>query len=298
MKKIEIPEKVRITEDLNSYREQVMASLKENKEIYSKIQLLGLTAGDVKKNIGTILTYYEDNLICQNCPGINNCPKQHPCFEYGLTFDGKFVSVTRSPCRKANEHMAFDSCFIYHDFDDEWIGKTLSDVNQSKVRNPLIVKMVKSISGESKEWLYIRGSFNSGRSFISACFANNFAKENSNPVAFCDTPKLVEELKTLSIKNKELFNSKIEALQTCPLLVLDGFGNEYMSEFNFAQVIYPLLTERFRKGLLTVFTSDFSYTEVVDMYSSKVGKPRARQLSNIFDAAVSKEFVLDGIKLF
>ena len=151
---------------------------------------------------------------------------------------------------------------------------------------------------EKGNWFYLNGGFNSGKSYILACFANQYAEDNDVSVAFVDTTRLIDRLRNYSIKDKKSFSEEMSKLTSVPLLVLDGFGNEYKSDFAFSTVLYPLLGERARNKNLTFFTSDFSYKDIEEMYGKSVGLPRAKQLISLIKSMCGKEAVLDALNVY
>ena len=115
---------------------------------------------------------------------------------------------------------------------------------------------------------------------------------------FADTAALVDRLRALSIEDKAKFDKEMAKIEDCPLLILDGFGDEYKSDFAFSTVLFPLLRERAKRNLVTGFSSDFSLAQIEEMYAAKVGRPRAHQLADLVLAKAKKETSLKGVPLY
>ena len=79
-------------------------------------------------------------------------------------------------------------------------------------------------------------------------------------------------------------------LVSCPLLVLDDFGNEPKPEFVFTNITYPLLIERAKNRLITAFSSDFSISALYDAYAVTIGNARAQQLCELIMTMAKKDY--------
>jgi DNA replication protein DnaC len=192
--------------------------------------------------------------------------------------------------------MKRDARYILSDMPEDWKEKIFNDVDMSAARNVTLRKLL--TAQEKGNWFYLNGGFNSGKSYILACFANQYAEDNDVSVAFVDTTRLIDRLRNYSIKDKKSFSEEMSKLTSVPLLVLVGFGNEYKSDFAFSTVLYPLLSERARNKNLTFFTSDFSYKDIEEMYAKSVGLPRAKQLISLIKSMCGKEAVLDALNVY
>jgi primosomal protein DnaI len=282
--------------DLDAAAASFEAELRADEDVYARIKELGLTRKEVGDNLGMLLDYKADFSICRNCPGLEKCPKSNPGYALDITKDNGYLERRFTPCRKVVLRMKRDARYILSDMPEDWKEKNFNDVDMSAARNVTLRKLL--TAQEKGNWFYLNGGFNSGKSYILACFANQYAEDNDVSVAFVDTTRLIDRLRNYSIKDKESFTEEMSKLTSVPLLVLDGFGNEYKSDFAFSTVLYPLLSERARNKNLTFFTSDFSYKDIEEMYGKSVGLPRAKQLISLIKSMCGKEAVLDALNVY
>ena len=282
--------------DLDAAAASFEAELRADEDVYARIKELGLTRKEVGDNLGMLLDYKADFSICRNCPGLEKCPKSNPGYALDITKDNGYLERRFTPCHKVVLRMKRDARYILSDMPDEWKEKNFNDVDMSAARNVTLRKLL--TAQEKGNWFYLNGGFNSGKSYILACFANQYAEDNDVSVAFVDTTRLIDRLRNYSIKDKKSFSEEMSKLTSVPLLVLDGFGNEYKSDFAFSTVLYPLLSERARNKNLTFFTSDFSYKDIEEMYGKSVGLPRAKQLISLIKSMCGKEAVLDALNVY
>ncbi len=285
-------------DDLKDVINQAMEDLKNDPEVYEIIKKLGLTNKDVREHIGMLREFQKDYNVCKNCPGFENCPKEEEHYRISVSNDDGFLERRYSPCEKYRALMQARSRYYIRDFPDEWLGKGLNEIDTTKDRNQIILQMLALASGKSDDWLYITGKVGSGRSYLLACFSNDFGKKCHDAIAFTDTADLVDSLRALSIEDKAKFDKEMARIESCPLLVLDGFGDEYKSDFAFSTVLFPILRERAKNHLITAFSSDFTFGQIEEMYSQKVGRARAHQLTELILLKAKKERKLSGLPLY
>ncbi len=283
---------------IEALEKEFLEGLKEDKDVYAKIQEMGLTGKEVKANLALLTSYQEDYNICKKCPGVDACPKaaQHYCIV--VKKNGEFLDREYTLCDKYAAILAREARYVKADFKEEWKEKDLRNVDMTNKRNPLLRKLLSIVAKNEKQWIYLTGDYGSGRSYIMACFANSYADSGKGPIAFCDSATLLNGLRDASVNNKERFARDLDTLKNVPLLILDGFGNEYKSDFAFSTVLFPLLSARANNDLPTMFTSDFTMKEIQQMYGEKVAPARGRQLMQLIKMKTGGETVLEGLNVY
>lgn len=297
MEKMTLP-KIKLGDDISELQKQAVEGLKSDEAVYKVIHDdLKLSLGQVKDSLATLLDFQEDFHYCERCPGFEACNKANPHYEMSLANNDGFITRNFSPCRVVKRLLDYESRFIVRDFPSEWQQKTMKDIDKTAKRNGVIALFVEIIKKKTGRWVYLTGGHGSGKSFLLATFANAFAEKNRG-CAFCDTSSLIERMKDLQINAKKEFDERFEQLVKCPLLVLDDFGNEYKTDFVFSSILFPLLNLRAKEGLLTCFASDFSISEIGEMYAPKVGPTRTKQIKNLLIAKCEKEIDVSGLNVY
>ena len=296
MEKMKLP-KLSLGDDIAELQKKAIDGLKADEPVYKVIHDdLQLSLGQVKESLATLLDYQEDFHYCENCPGFEACNKANPHYEMSLALNDGFVTRNFAPCRVVKKLVDHETRFIVRDFPSEWQDITMKKIDKTAKRKAAIVKLA-GISSKPSSWVYLTGKNGSGKSFILATFANAYAEKNRG-CAFCDTSSLIDRLKDLQINAKKDFDERFDQLLKCPLLVLDDFGNEYKTEFVFASILFPLLNMRAKEGLPVCIASDFSISEIADMYAPKIGATRANQLKNLLQARCEKEIDVTGLNVY
>ena len=286
--------------DMRAYINKLLDDIRADIEVYEQIRKLNLTIGEVRENIAKLTDFKDDYNYCKNCPGVDKCDKKTPHIAMKVEKDGNFINAKYEPCEKIMEQIRLDSRYLAKDFPSEWKSSTLKTLDLSVNRRPAIKEFAKILNGESERWLYVTGNHKVGKSFMLVTFANEFAAMGLGQVAVINCADRVKHLADLSYEDKEEFARQIVALSKVPLLVLDGFGEEYKNEYIRDQIIIPILSEREHSSRLTFFTSDFTIKEIQQMYSlgKNGGEIRGKQLAKILSEMCEKEFDLTGAAIY
>ena len=93
----------------------------------------------------------------------------------------------------------------------------------------------------------------------------------------------------------------LDSLKNAYLLVIDGFGNEYINDIVRDSVVIPLLQYRASNKKMTIFTSDFSLNDLITLYAKrdKSGNNiREKQLANILHSMIKDEIYTGYTSLY
>ena len=259
-----------------------------------------LSYAQTKVALAPLLDYQKDLDQCENCLGYDQCQKLMPHYQMYLTYEDGLVEPKFRLCDLAKKQEAYTKSFLRRDFPLDWMDMTVQhDVSRTAKKIPAMKVCADLLLGHSSRWLYVEGTRRSGRTFMLACLCNDFVNKGISPVAFCDTALFLKWLQDLNIRDKARFDLEFEKYQNCAVLVLDDFGNENKDKtgYGYSNILYPLLNERAKRGLITCFSSDFSIQEIASMYQYTIGPARARQLENLLLDLCEKEFDISSLDL-
>lgn len=285
------------TLEMDVYIDNAMRDIKNDFEFYEVIKQLNPSTRVVKDNITKFLEYRDDYRYCKNCPGIEKCAKNAPHLQLSLKLDGQFVDVQYSPCAKLIEQVKRDSLYLYSDFPDEWKNSLIKTLDSaSNERRKSVDEFCKILNDSLKKWMYIYGEPKTGKSYVLATFANEYANGKKTQVAFIDASTRIQQLNDLSRLNRNVFENEMLKLSSVSLLVIDGFGNEYKNDYIRDSIILPLLLDRSKNNRPTLFSSSFSIDQIVEMYSiTRAGSIRAKQLGSLLKSECAKEYNFSGV---
>lgn len=282
--------------EIAKLKQESMESLSSD-PIMSKIIRtdLKLTKKEVADNLALLLEVQADHAACIACKDKKDCPKTMKR-RIIIPVKNEDGTLTRnySVCEKEEGDFLISSRFFLLSCPREW-------VDGSRILNDQIMRAeaytaLEDVCIGKEMWVYLMGSSGSGKSFVAAYFAARYAK-NHPGCAIASTPRLLEDLKSLSINAKAEFEKRIKRLKECPLLVLDEFGNEYQTEYVYSNILLPILSYRGREKLPIFFTSDFSFNDISKMYKTKIGDVKARQLKTLLRERCEREYDISGLPI-
>lgn len=291
LKKIEVPNFG--FKDPEKAIEEAVEGFRKDAPFYAELQKLGLTNKEVRDNLPALIDY---QINFKECKDTDPFPEGGPEFEMSLVRTGGNIEVRYSPRKRELKRLSIEANYIFRDFPDSWLEANLKDVNFTKKRSAIVMKLGGFLKGDPRKWMYLTGEFGTGKSYILAAYANSLANQGET-VAFCNSASIIDKLRNDAVVDKKGYAVEMEQLKNVSLLVLDGFGDEYKSDFALSTVLYPILSSRSREGKQTMFTSDFTIEEINSMYSAKINAPRARQLCTLIKNECSKEKLLEGLKV-
>ena len=204
------------------------------------------------------------------------------------------------PCKELLKDVTFKKQFVVRDFEEDWLDSSLRSIDRTSGRNKAMVKYHDFIKNKQASWIYLTGSKNSGRSYFAAALIVDAARKNRGPVCFLNSTLRLREINDLGYgKKKEEFDKKLELYSNIPILVLDDFGNEFKNDFVRDAILFPILSTRASKRLLTIFTSDFTISDIEALYSNtKAGAIRAKQIAKLIQSMCDEEISLGDISIY
>ena len=260
---------------------------------------LGIPDEKIDKYITKVYDFVCDINYCKKCPGIKNCQKENPFLVSKVDYHGNVVESILTPCRELIKRVAFEKQFQVRDFKDEYLDKSLRDVDKTTQKKEALNMYADFIKGNSNPWIYLTGGAGSGRSYFAALMCVDAASRSMGPICFLNSAKRVRELAELANKKGEDFQKELDKYCNARILVLDDFGNEFVNDFIRDTIIYPIISIRHNKNLMTIFTSDFTINEIETLYStSKAGQLRAKQICRIISTSAKKEIDLGTLAIY
>lgn len=263
---------------------------------------LGMSQEIMEDNIVKIYDFVRDINYCDKCPGIKKCTKDNAYLNSKVTFNNGVVETQLIPCRALLKRVSFERQFIVQDFPDEWLDETMSDMNRTKERKYAVDAFNKYVKDEQTNWIYLTGGIGSGKSYIAALMAIDLAKralKGKSPICYINSAKRILELTDLSKKNNEEFKKKLEQYSNVPVLIIDDFGHEFINDFIRDAIVNEIISSRCNKRLFTIFTSNFSLSEIEVLYTtSNRGAIISKQIVKTIKAMCGEEINLGDLKLY
>ena len=246
---------------------------------------------EILNNLSIFLRVISDQKECLNCKGI--CHKVPSKAQFNVHFDEerRTFDLRLNTCSFYERSEYLKHKFYHYDFPSSWLeydfNNELLNNDYTKIRSNVLKNLLNALKNNNTKGLYLYGENNIGKSFILALFTIKFMELDKGTGAFYSSIDLFNDLGDLFFHDKEGFAIEMKALSDLDLLIIDGFGNEYISDFVRDSYLIPLLTERKNKGKRTYFTSNFTLDELLTMYClNKANSPKVRQLEYLIKSLI------------
>ncbi len=284
-----------VNKDLTQKREDALLKIKNSHLFDEFIKKYEINDQEIINNASKFLKVFEENETCKNCLDLSSCKMINKGVHYFLGFDSNGeIALKMEPCKK-NNVVILNKYFIYLDYDKDIVNYDINSlVNPDYIysRKKLILAFKDLLTTSTNKGIYLYGSRQAGKTFMLAVFSKVYAERKNKKVAFIDASRHFKMLSDIYFKNIDSFNDLLTEIKEVDLLVIDDFGNEHKNEIIRDMIVFPLLNERMKNNKLTCFTSPYSLSDLVSMYSLKeIRSPKANQLKEII------EIMADTIKL-
>ena len=148
---------------------------------------LGIPDEKIDKYITKVYDFVCDINYCKKCPGIKNCQKENPFLVSKVDYHGNVVESILTPCRELIKRVAFEKQFQVRDFKDEYLDKSLRDVDKTTQKKEALNMYADFIKGNSNPWIYLTGGAGSGRSYFAALMCVDAASRSMGPICFLNS---------------------------------------------------------------------------------------------------------------
>ena len=111
-----------------------------------------------------------------------------------------------------------------------------------------------------------------GKTHLISAFANEVYKTKKVIIEYSGT--LSKMSKNFSDENKLVLDTRIEEMKSCDILIFDDFGSEKPNEYFLSEIMMPVLQHRLTNKKTTIFTSNYSISELESKYSKLIEMER------------------------
>ncbi len=263
MEKIKSPIKISV-KDLDAYSDQLYNEIL-NDEFYPTLVEEGWNNLEIKKNVTKFKEYLDDMHKAKEIKTYEDCIKKNMTQRLVLVRNGTLIERNFETLKPFKDYTDFLNHFFVYDF-----TSLPTDANLEKC----IKSLTKDINNKLKNgrWIYLYGAPRSGRSYASFALLRklySMKKYKNYSYGFADSILRFKQLNELYFTDKSYFNELLNQYSNVDFLVIDNFGSEYKNELIRDTILLPIIQERNAKNKLTIFTSDFNFDEVEELYTFK-----------------------------
>jgi|SRR5699024_6242633 len=226
----------------------------------------------INRSLNNLYEFIHASHQCDKCPSLEGCINMINGLEPTLKIQRNLIEVEYVKCpsrlkEEARQEVAnmIESMYMSKDVMEARLLDVDFDGSAHESRLTVIEKARDFLNEFDdtgilpKQGLYIHGPFGIGKSFILGALANELAERHVKTVVVF-VPEFLREMKQ-SIQEQTL-NEKIDYVKTAPVLMLDDFGAETMSNWVRDEVLGAILQHRMAEQLPTFFTSNLGFKEL------------------------------------
>ena len=273
---------------------EAIRDVKKNPYVAAKVKELGLTDEDILHYLPIIMTYGEEMVAKETCPGVDHCSLPSPHVISDLVPENGILTRQINWCPCYQKLFNVQNAYIYHDFDEAYLrleGPSKKGLANEKA---IQIALLQARKDPEKHWVFFTDLDHITTKYLVG-YTNKVGLKGAK-IAYINLPKRVEELKQLSRLKTGEFDEMLDKLKIADLLVLDDFGSEYKSDYTRDAILMPVLRERSRKNLQTVFVSTFERKDILPLYSGSTSssKTAAKELALILENNLFKSIRIEA----
>ncbi|MCV9947839.1 primosomal protein DnaI [Paenibacillus sp. BT-177] len=246
---------------------------------------------------------YCDN--CSECPGLLDCQNEQKghtsVAEPSPTKGDELVfRLRKCPLLAAYEReQGIGQRIKSHYIPAHILNATFEDIEPDPQRISAIAAAInfcdEFVPGETTKGLYFYGQMGVGKSRIVGAIAQELAKRDVS-VLMVYVPDFLLEVKDAIGSKTETVESKLDALRTVPVLILDDIGAESLTTWTRDEVLGPILQRRMER-LTTIYTSNLTMSELKQHLANPKDSKPSEQKQNDKKAARIFERIEPFVKI-
>lgn len=276
---------------------KLASTLKNDPMIQKVLTHNHISMSELDSHPFTVKRWFDSYSPCIGCKGLDTCKQKKKGYFDNLVSDG-FLHTEKKACKYTLEHLESTKHiqnYLVNDLPEDLYTVAFSTIdmsNESKEYATVVTEAYQQC--EQSKGLYLYGDMGTGKTYLSACACNYYAKEGKK-VAFIHYPSFTQRM--ASTVSEGEYKNELSKLKYAYFLVIDDIGAESVTEWNRDGILLPLLNERYEKHLPTWFTSNETLETLQEHfeYTSK-GKEEKTKSSRILERikSMAKPLSLKG----
>lgn len=254
------------TKENKQAQSQLLESLLQNPYIAKLCKREEIPLSVIRENPYQFKNWLENIEPCRACKSLNNCKQGKKGYRLGLQYDGLLHKVVEAcPYQVEREtgekHL---SQFRINDLSPKFTTLSFTNLPIEGETSTYIrtAKEIVNLFYEGKG-AYIYGNMGTGKTYLSACGANDAARDHKT-VVFVHYPTFCTKLARMQ-KGTET-NVLFDQITSADFAVLDDIGAEEVTPYNRAMLL-SLLDKRMQSERTTWFTSNSDFEGLLAHFS-------------------------------
>lgn len=233
------------------------------------IEELELSDEEIKNNYELLNNYIKQNISCENCKNMNSCDHSTKGHRYGLKrdLDGDLTDYF-TICKFYQKYYQKKKNIVFTTFNEEELldssQKTFLRDNYNLLGN-FLEKIVKMGENQPVTGAFIHLPDTKIRlKLIKGIAYTLLSSRQMSIVKFSDLLQVIKS--EFKIKSDE---TTFKEILECDILVIDGLGNESVTNWSRDEILLSLLDNRIQMDKTTILCSEYSIEQLKKIY--KIG---------------------------
>lgn len=273
-------------------QKKLLNKILDDVALVDELNKLNIDKATIENNLATISAFADDFHTCNNCKGLEVCPKHPKGTRIKLVNLGKIIERQIEECELKQGLNKIDNHYLINDYPNKFKYIDINDIDVHSLDyiGELATNIADGLRSANGTWIYVLGASNNRKIQSVAGIVNQIVLDSDVEAAAVSTSNLIKKLSDLFFKDKDRFDVEFDNLCQVPILIFLDFGDEYKNESSRDNIFIPLLRARKNHGV-TIFISAFFAKEVAEMYNlNYASKPRVKQIEDMFKNVIKIDF--------
>ncbi|MCH4201898.1 MAG: hypothetical protein LKF69_04490 [Bacilli bacterium] len=264
--------------------------------IHDELVNLGVTENIAIKNLFAIERFYFNRLDREELKtsGLSS----DDFFELNIALNGDEITTEVNPSVNMRKAILRKNNYPFSQYPNSWLGIRNVDVSINSAQKEYFAALKKLSSNftNEKNWIFVKGDFHTGKTFITVAYLNTVFNSENKTVSMINAAQMINNLANLLTGDPNEFNREFEQIKNVFLLAIDDFGCERVNLFTIDNITFPLLQYRVDRNLPTIILSDINLDEMNKIYLAATNnlstKRKVNQMFAFIKSKIEKQIII------
>lgn len=254
----------------------MIEALKTNENVLQLLKKYQCSVDMIEKYPHKFNKWLVEKKKCEGCQGLAMCRQSTEGQYMDLEYDGLWMSVVRLCTYKIQnednlQHMKnYLVCDLPKSFYTIKLNKeSFSDADMDSDTLENLSSVLSWLKSNQDRGMYLYGPVGTGKSYLSACVANSFARDGKS-VAYVNVPEWINRMKSYFNHTDEM-TRELSRIKRADFVVFDDIGAESVTSWVRDELLFPILNHRMENKKKTWFTSNENFESLENHFKNTKG---------------------------
>lgn len=210
-----------------------------------------------------------------------------------------YVSHKRNPELEARSRDRVATGLITDNITKQYLNTSIYEIQVNNGNRPILTKFADYLDKYSyysdQQGVWLCGNKGIGKSTLMGGMANELVKTKQAEVVLISAGEMVNKWFEMVKLDSRRFNSEMNKLKNCEVLMIDDIGSETLTEWTITQ-LYNILDNRMNMKRKTWFTSNLTIGEYIKLLMTKTTSMNAERMQTRL-TTMAAQLKMDGENL-